>query len=75
MMVDTNNPVSHFHLVAVNYISGVDPWVSMRDFMFPKTAIYIALSPLNTQLSPNIHANAMALLKEYATIFYWSSWF
>lgn len=73
----TNNPlvadpkitITYLHLILADKIAGYRACSLMRDLSLPNPAINVALSPLNVNLPPSNHDEAIALLEEYTDLF------
>ena len=69
LVVDPRVPIAFIHLLAVDDIAGLAPCGSLRDLGLPDPSIHVALPPLDENLAPSDHAEALALLEEYADLF------
>lgn len=67
---DLKKPIAFIHLLLVDDIDGIASCGSLRDLGLPDLAIHVALPPLNVDLAPANHAEALNLLEEYANLLF-----
>lgn len=69
LVVDPRVPIAFIRLLSVNDIAGLAPCGSLCDLGLPNPSIHVTLPPLDESLAPSDHAEALALLEEYAELF------
>lgn len=69
LVVNPKLPIAYIHLLAVSDIVGFGPCGIMRDLGLSEPSICAVPPSLDAELPPGDHAEALALIEEYAGIF------